>query len=252
VTAIPGSKEESWPAPSRRSLGGSPALPPGKHAAPRRRERRAHPERGTGNGPCQGDTSSERPPPAPATRPGFMSSVRARYHPAHVREDIRLLPTVLTPGRSSWQSAVLVGAVAQYLFPATRDRPSPGADLPGSALAPSWSPDSSRRERANLLGYHRARAGRRFVRDLHHPCSRPGSAASCPPTRSANLLVLVLHHGRSAARSSPAPGVVTPLPRALEPSPAAPREAPRSGVRRGASRAHRSPGARRHRRRQTA
>jgi len=44
--------------------------------------------------------------PAPAQRPGITSSFRAAYRPAHIREDLRLLPLVLT----NWGFLAAVGA----------------------------------------------------------------------------------------------------------------------------------------------
>jgi hypothetical protein len=81
---------------------------------------------------------TDRPNPATG-RPGFMSAVRGAYHPAHIREDLRALPRLLTHW-SFLVSAVLVlgGAAGKLILPNYT-----GTEfawqllaLPGSALAP--------------------------------------------------------------------------------------------------------------------
>ncbi|HYK95552.1 MAG TPA: hypothetical protein VE011_06790 [Candidatus Dormibacteraeota bacterium] len=81
---------------------------------------------------------NDRPNPT-AGRPGFLSAVRGAYHPAHVREDLRALPRLLTHW-SFLVSVVLVlgGAAGKLILPNYT-----GTEfawqllaLPGSALAP--------------------------------------------------------------------------------------------------------------------
>lgn len=82
---------------------------------------------------------NDRPNAAAPVRPGFMSAVRGAYHPAHIREDLRALPKLLTHW-SFLVSVVLVlgGAAGKLILPGYT-----GTEfgwqllaLPGSALAP--------------------------------------------------------------------------------------------------------------------
>jgi hypothetical protein len=82
---------------------------------------------------------AQRPTQAPSGRPSFLGSFRAAYHPAHIVEDLRLLPKIL-PSRAMLAGILLVlgGAGAFLAFP----KMSGGAaawDLlvvPASALLP--------------------------------------------------------------------------------------------------------------------
>jgi len=59
-----------------------------------------------------------RPAQASSGRPGFLSAFRGAYHPAHLREDLRVLPQLLTSrALLAGLALVLVGAVAAYAFP---------------------------------------------------------------------------------------------------------------------------------------
>jgi hypothetical protein len=98
---------------------------------------------------------NDKPSPTPAGRPGFMFAVRGAYHPAHIAEDIRLLPTVLT----HWSflaavALVLVGAVAAYLFPGYTGSAFAWEllVLPGSALAPQLVAGFFAKRASYLLG----------------------------------------------------------------------------------------------------
>ena len=99
---------------------------------------------------------NDRPNPASAGRPGFMSAVRGAYHPAHLREDLRALPKLLTHW-SFLVSVVLVlgGAAGQLILPNYT-----GTEfawqllaLPGSALAPQLVAGFFAPRASYLLGF---------------------------------------------------------------------------------------------------
>lgn len=99
---------------------------------------------------------NDRPKPAVAGRPGFMSAVRGAYHPAHIREDLRALPKLLTHW-SFLVSVVLVlgGAAAKLILPNYT-----GTEfawqllaLPGSALAPQLVAGFFAPRASYLLGF---------------------------------------------------------------------------------------------------
>lgn len=80
-----------------------------------------------------------RPGQSPAGRPGFLSAFRAAYHPAHLREDLRALPKLMTSrALFGGLGLVLVGAVAAYAFPGYTGSAFAWEllVLPGSALGP--------------------------------------------------------------------------------------------------------------------
>jgi hypothetical protein len=99
---------------------------------------------------------NDRPNPVSAGRPGFMSAVRGAYHPAHIREDLRALPKLLTHW-SFLVSVVLVlgGAAGQLILPNYT-----GTEfawqllaLPGSALAPQLVAGFFAPRASYLLGF---------------------------------------------------------------------------------------------------
>lgn len=99
---------------------------------------------------------NDRPNPASAGRPGFMSAVRGAYHPAHVREDLRALPKLLTHW-SFLVSVLLVlgGAAGKLILPNYT-----GTEfawqllaLPGSALAPQLVAGFFAPKASYLLGF---------------------------------------------------------------------------------------------------
>ena len=80
-----------------------------------------------------------RPAQASSGRPGFLSAFRGAYHPAHLREDLRVLPQLLTSrALLAGLGLVLVGAVAAYAFPGYTGSAFAWEllVLPGSALGP--------------------------------------------------------------------------------------------------------------------
>jgi hypothetical protein len=84
-------------------------------------------------------TPQPRPAPNPSARPGFLSAFRGAYHPAHIGDDLRALPKLLTSrALLAGLGLVLLGAIVAYAFP--RYTGSAFAwellVLPGSALGP--------------------------------------------------------------------------------------------------------------------
>ncbi|MEO8274021.1 MAG: hypothetical protein ABI620_08135 [Chloroflexota bacterium] len=80
-----------------------------------------------------------RPAQTASGRPGFLSAFRDAYHPAHLREDLRALPKLLTSrALLAGLALVLVGAVAAYAFPGYTGSAFAWEllVLPGSALGP--------------------------------------------------------------------------------------------------------------------
>jgi hypothetical protein len=99
---------------------------------------------------------NDRPNPAPAGRPGFMSAVRGAYHPARVREDLRALPKLVTHW-SFLVSVLLVlgGAAAQLILPNYTGTAFAWQllALPGSALAPQLVAGFFAPRASYLLGF---------------------------------------------------------------------------------------------------
>lgn len=80
-----------------------------------------------------------RPAQAASGRPGFLSAFRNAYHPAHLREDLRALPKLLTSrALLAGLALVLVGAAAAFAFPGYTGSAFAWEllVLPGSALGP--------------------------------------------------------------------------------------------------------------------
>jgi hypothetical protein len=81
----------------------------------------------------------DRPTQALSGRPGFLSAFRAAYHPAHIAEDLRLLPMLLrSRAFLAAIGLVLLGAIAAFAFPGYTGSAFAWELLvwPGSALAP--------------------------------------------------------------------------------------------------------------------
>lgn len=96
---------------------------------------------------------NDRPNPMP--RPGFMSSVRGAYHPAHIREDLAALPKLVTHWSFLAAVALVIGgAIAAYLFPGYTGSAFAWEllVLPGSALAPQLVAGFFAKQASYLLG----------------------------------------------------------------------------------------------------
>jgi hypothetical protein len=96
-----------------------------------------------------------RPAPAAGGRPGFFSAFRGAYHPAHLGEDLRALPKLLTSRALLLGiGLVLVGAVAAYAFPGYTGSAFAWEllVLPGSALGPQLAAGFFAPRASYLLG----------------------------------------------------------------------------------------------------
>ena len=83
--------------------------------------------------------AGDRPGQAAPARPSFFGAFRAAYHPARIREDLRLLPTLLrSRAFLAAIGLVLVGAIGAFAFPGYTGSAFAWELLvwPGSALAP--------------------------------------------------------------------------------------------------------------------
>lgn len=100
--------------------------------------------------------ANQRAAQAPSGRPGFLSAFRGAYHPAHIREDLRALPKLLTSrALLGGLGLVLLGAIVAYAFP--RYTGSAFAwellVLPGSALGPQLVAGFFAPRASYLLGF---------------------------------------------------------------------------------------------------
>jgi hypothetical protein len=92
-----------------------------------------------GSGPGRPSKVQQATGSTNAGRPGFLSSFRAAYRPANVREDLRLLPTTLRSRAFLAAVALVIGgtAVAWFFWNFSGGRMAwELLVLPGSALAP--------------------------------------------------------------------------------------------------------------------
>lgn len=94
--------------------------------------------------------------PAGPQRPGFMAAFRGAYHPAHPREDLRALPSLLT----HWSflagaGLVLFGAIVAYAVPGYTGSAFAWEllVLPGSALAPQLVAGFFAKRASYMLGF---------------------------------------------------------------------------------------------------
>ena len=101
-------------------------------------------------------TPQPRANQATSGRPGFLSAFRGAYHPAHIGEDLRALPKLLTSrALLAGLGLVLLGAIVAYVFP--RYTGSAFAwellVLPGSALGPQLLAGFFAPRASYLLGF---------------------------------------------------------------------------------------------------
>ena len=89
-------------------------------------------------------------------RPGFMSAFRGAYHPAHPREDLRYLPSLLR----HWSflagaGLVILGAIIAYAVPGYTGSAFAWEllVLPGSALAPQLVAGFFAKRASYILGF---------------------------------------------------------------------------------------------------
>lgn len=89
-------------------------------------------------------------------RPGFMAAFRGAYHPAHPREDLRALPSLL----KHWSflagaGLVLLGAIVAYAVPGYTGSAFAWEllVLPGSALAPQLVAGFFAKRASYMLGF---------------------------------------------------------------------------------------------------
>lgn len=89
--------------------------------------------------PAPRPTAQARSSATPSGRPGFLGAFRSAYHPAHLREDLRYLPKLLTSrALLGGLALVLVGLIAALAFPNYTGSAFAWELLvyPGQALAP--------------------------------------------------------------------------------------------------------------------
>ena len=134
-----------------------------------------------------------RPSQSPSGRPGFLSAFRGAYHPAHLGEDLRALPKLLTSrALLAGLGLVLIGAVAALAFP--RYTGSAFAwellVLPGSALGPQLLAGFFAPRASYLLGFIVGLfQGLVFTIFLTQFSTQLGAQA-LPPDKVGNLLTL--------------------------------------------------------------
>jgi hypothetical protein len=105
--------------------------------------------------PAPGKAARAGTPPPPARRPSFFGSFRDAYHPAHVGEDLRALPSLLRSRALLIGLGMVLGAaVAVYLFPNYTGTAFAWEllVLPGSALAPQLAAGFFATRASYLLG----------------------------------------------------------------------------------------------------
>jgi hypothetical protein len=126
-------------------------------------------------------------------RPGFLSAFRGAYHPAHIGEDLRALPKLLTSrALLAGLGLVLLGAIVAYVFP--RYTGSAFAwellVLPGSALGPQLLAGFFAPRASYLLGFIVGLfQGLVFTIFITQFSGQLG-ATELPPDRVGNLLTL--------------------------------------------------------------
>ena len=111
--------------------------------------------------PVSARPAAKLPAPKPANqntpqRMGFLSAFRGAYHPAHPREDLRALPSLVT----HWSflvaaGLVLVGAIVAYVIPGYTGSAFAWEllVLPGSALAPQLVAGFFAKRGSYILGF---------------------------------------------------------------------------------------------------
>jgi hypothetical protein len=130
---------------------------------------------------------------SPSGRPGFFSAFRGAYHPAHIGEDLRALPKLLTSrALLAGLGLVLIGAIVAYAFP--RYTGSAFAwellVLPGSALGPQLLAGFFAPRASYLLGFIVGLfQGLVFTIFLTQFSAQLGAEA-LPPDKVGNLLTL--------------------------------------------------------------
>lgn len=103
-----------------------------------------------------GPASAKPAAPAGPQRPGFMAAFRGAYHPAHPREDLRALPSLLRHWSFlAGMGLVLFGAIVAYAVPGYTGSAFAWEllVLPGSALAPQLVAGFFARRASYLLGF---------------------------------------------------------------------------------------------------
>ncbi len=134
--------------------------------------------------------AGDRPAQSAPARPSFFGAFRAAYHPAHIREDLRLLPMLLrSRAFLAAIGLVLVGAIGAFAFPGYTGSAFAWELLvwPGSALAPQLVAGFFAPRASYILGFLVGLVqGIVFTIFLTTFASRLGT--SLPPDQVTNLL----------------------------------------------------------------